>query len=641
MARRLRSLRRKKPASSAAKRASRSQGAGNQPKDSVLIERHGVIGNMQSAALVSTGADIDFYCLPDFDSPSVFAGLLDSKRGGHFSIEPVKGNWRTKQQYLPDTNILVTRFLSDDGIAEITDLMPVGDETVKEPNRILRNVRVIKGEIKFRMHCAPRFNYARTPHSTRIEKSEAVFRCPARKETMTLYATVKLQTKGKDAVAEFTLSGGETATFTFGSAEKRDERQAGKVDQTGFDDLLRVTSLFWKSWVSQSNYQGRWRETVNRSALILKLLSSREHGALIAAATFGLPERPGGARNWDYRYSWLRDASFTLYAFMRIGFTSESRKFGRWMRERITHGLKENRPEGPLKPMYRIHDPGDIKEEELNHLSGYQNSRPVRIGNAAQSQLQLDVYGELLDAIYLVSKYSTGLSNDGWKRVCAILEWLQGNWNRPDEGIWEVRNGPQHFLHSRLMCWVAFDRAIRLSQKRSLAAPLLQWLEARDAIHEDIFQNFWSEKLNSFTQFKNSQVLDASVLLMPLVRFVSPTDPRWLSTLEAIEANLSEGGLVYRYGTGIDGLDGSEGTFSACSFWLIECLARAGQIEKAERMFDNVLGYANHLGLYSEELSASGEQLGNFPQALTHLALISAAYFLNRKLDGNKNETWQ
>jgi GH15 family glucan-1,4-alpha-glucosidase len=607
----------------------------------VLIEHHGVIGNMRSAALVSTCANIDFYCLPEFDSPSVFASLLDKKRGGHFSIEPARGKWRTKQQYLPDTNILITRFLSDDGVAEITDFMPLASESEKRPNRIIRNVRVIKGEIKFQMRCAPRFNYGRTPHSARIEKATAVFRCPARKEAMTLHATVPLKIQGRDASAAFTLSLGETATFTFGSAQEHNERNTTRWDEAGLTSLLRETSQYWKTWISQSNYQGRWRETVNRSALILKLLSSQEFGALIAAPTFGLPERLGGARNWDYRYSWLRDASFTLYAFMRLGFTGESRKFGVWMRERISHGLKENRLEGPLRPMYRIHDAGDIKEEELTHFSGYQDSRPVRIGNAAQSQLQLDVYGELMDAVYLVSKYGTGLSNDGWKRICALLDWLGANWNRADEGIWEVRNGPQHFLHSRLMCWVAFDRAIRLSQKRSLVAPFVKWLETRDAIHEDIFQNFWSEKLNSFTQSKGSETLDASVLLMPLMRFISPTDPRWLSTLNAIESQLSEGGLVYRYGSGIDGLDGTEGTFAPCSFWLIECLARAGQLEKAELMFDNVLGYANHLGLYSEGLSGSGEQLGNFPQALTHLALISAATFLNRKLEGKKDETWQ
>lgn len=606
-----------------------------------LIEQHGVIGNMRSAALVSTEGDIDFYCFPNFDSPSVFAALLDPKKGGSFRIEPHSGKWRTKQLYLPDTNILVTRFLSEDGLAEITDFMPVMDGAAKRPNRILRNLRVIKGEIKFRLRCAPRFDYARSGHTASIEEREAVFREDAPgTQLLTLYATVPLRAEAGDAVADFTLACGEKATFTFGSAGEGDEREAGRVDEQRFDELLRATSQYWKNWIAQSNYQGRWREMVNRSALILKLLSSQEHGALIAAPTFGLPERLGGARNWDYRYSWLRDASFTLYAFMRLGITEESRNFGAWIRQRIAQGLKENHPGGPLKPMYRIHDAGDIPEEILEHLAGYQNSRPVRIGNAAQQQVQLDVYGELMDAVYLAAKYAGGLSNDGWKRIRGLLDWLGANWQRADEGIWEVRNGSRLFLHSRMMCWVAFDRAIRLAHKRSLAAPLDAWMKTRDAIHEDIFENYWSDKLKSFVQAQGSETLDASVLLMPLMRFISPTDPCWLSTMAAVEAQLSEGGLVYRYGSGIDGLDGDEGTFTACSFWLIECLARSGQVEKAELMFDNVLGYANHLGLFSEELSRSGEQLGNFPQALTHLALISAATALDRKLSGNKNETW-
>jgi GH15 family glucan-1,4-alpha-glucosidase len=571
----------------------------------------------------------------------VFAALLDPKKGGSFRIEPHGGKWRTKQLYLSATNILVTRFLSDDGLAEITDFMPVADGATKRPNRILRNLRVIKGEIKFRLRCAPRFDYARSGHTASIEETEAVFRSQTPgAEVLTLCATVPLRAEAGDAVAEFTLVRGEKATFSFGSAGEGDERQAGRVDEQRFDELLRETSQYWKNWIAQSNYQGRWREMVNRSALILKLLSSQEHGALIAAPTFGLPERLGGARNWDYRYSWLRDASFTLYAFMRLGFTDESRKFGAWVRERITQGLKENHPGGPLKPMYRIHDPGDIPEEILEHLAGYQNSRPVRIGNAAQQQVQLDIYGELMDAVYLAAKYAAGLSSDGWKRIRGLLDWLSANWERADEGIWEVRNGSHLFLHSRLMCWVAFDRAIRLAHKRSLVAPLDAWMKTRDAIHEDIFENYWSEKLKSFVQAKGSETLDASVLLMPLMRFISPTDPRWLSTMAAVEEQLSEGGLVYRYSSGIDGLDGDEGTFTACSFWLIECLARSGQVEKAELMFDNVLGYANHLGLYSEELSRSGEQLGNFPQALTHLALISAATALDRKLSGTKNEMW-
>jgi GH15 family glucan-1,4-alpha-glucosidase len=605
-----------------------------------LIEQHGVIGNMQSAALVSTEGAIDFYCFPDFDSPSVFAALLDTEKGGIFEIVPKIGAMRTKQLYLPDTNVLLTRFLSDEGVIEITDFMPITGGATKRPNQIVRNLRVIKGDIAIRLRCAPRFDYARSSHTVTADGDRFLFQPQTQGlQPMSLRATVPLAIDGADVTGDFTLGRNQTATFIFGGVPEDEETDG--IDEHAFDAILSETSKYWRDWISQSRYKGRWREMVNRSALALKLLTSHEHGSLIAAATFGLPERLGGARNWDYRLSWLRDSSFTLYAFMRLGFTDEARKFGVWMRQRVTRGLQEVGPDGPLKPMYKVSDTSDFPEEVLEHLAGYRDSRPVRIGNAAQLQLQLDIYGELMDAIYLSAKYASGVSYDGWNRIKGLLAWLSDNWNRPDQGIWEVRNGQQHFLHSRLMCWVAFDRAIRLTEKRSLVAPLSAWTDTRDAIHEDIFNNFWSENLNSFVQSKGSEILDASVLLMPLMRFINATDPRWLSTMAAIEEHLSEGGIVARYADGVDGLDGHEGRFIPCSFWFIECLARSGQIEKAELLFDKMLGYANHLGLYSEELAGSGEQLGNFPQALTHLALISAACFLDRRLSGAKDEVWQ
>ena len=607
-----------------------------------LIEQHGVIGNMESSALVSTDGVIDFYCFPEFDSPSVFAALLDQEKGGYFQIEPLMDGIRTKQMYLSDTNILVTRFLSEEGVAEITDFMPVSDDSEKWPNIIVRNLRVIRGEIKFRMRCAPRFDYGLSGHTVNIENERAIFRPEkAGSGPMTLFSSLPFQIDEGDVVAEFTLKRSQAATFAFGDVPDPGKRMSDEdLDRDLFSELLNETSEYWHNWISKSWYQGRWREMVNRSALCLKLLTSHQYGSLIAAPTFGLPERIGGARNWDYRLCWLRDSSFTLYAFMRLGFTDEVRHFGAWMRERVASGLKQSGPDGPLKPMYRIHDSLDHPELVLDHFSGYRDSRPVRIGNAAQQQLQLDVYGELMDAIYLGAKYASGTSNDGWERVRGLLSWLESNWNRPDQGIWEVRNGRQEFLHSRLMCWVAFDRAIRLAQKRSLVAPLNAWYEIRDAIREDIFHNFWNDGLQSFVQAKGSDVLDASVLLMPLMRFISATDPRWLSTMAAIEEHLTEGGLVYRYASCTDGLDGDEGSFTPCSFWLIECFARSGQVAKAQLMFDRMLGFANHLGLFSEELGSNGEQLGNFPQALTHLSLISAACYLDRALSGRKNTTW-
>ena len=378
---------------------------------------------------------------------------------------------------------------------------------------------------------------------------------------------------------------------------------------------------------------------VNRSALALKLLCSQERGSLIAAATFGLPERIGGERNWDYRYTWLRDSAFSLYAFMRLGFTEEARSFTNWLRDR----LHDDAEHGPLQVMYRINGDQELDEVILENFKGYESSHPVRIGNGASNQLQLDIYGELMDAIYLSNKYGDGISHDDWQGVHRVLAWLSKNWKRPDEGIWEVRGGRRNFLHSRLMCWVAFDRAIRLGRKRSLAGTYVEWLTIRDEISDDIFANFWDDSQKSFVQYQGSNCLDASSLLMPLMRFISPVDPRWLSTMDAIEKTLTEDSLVYRYdtkGDPIDGLHGREGSFTACSFWFIECLARSNQLEKARLLFDKMLGYANHLGLYSEQLGSSGQHLGNFPQAFTHLALISAATYLDRALNGKSNALW-
>lgn len=607
------------------------------------IENYGVIGNMRSIALVCTNGSIDFLCFPNFDSPTVFAGLLDPERGGHFRISPELGDMRTRQLYLPDTNILLTRFLSDDGVVEVTDFMPVVED--KDRNRyghhILRMVRVIKGEVHFRMRCAPRFDYARSGHKAISEERSIRFvpessDCPS----MALHATFPMQIEGKDAIATFTLKAGETATVAFGEVNEEEKTGDVVLDPNNMKRHFDETAQFWRGWVARSHYKGRWREMVNRSALMLKLLCSAEHGSLIAAPTFGLPEHVGGERNWDYRYTWLRDSAFSLYAFIRLGFTEEARAFTHWIRDR----MHEDAQHGPLQTMYRPNGDQELPEIVLDSLCGYKNSRPVRIGNGAYKQLQLDIYGELMDSVYLSNKYGDGISHDGWQGIQRILEWLAKNWKRPDEGIWEVRGKRREFLHSRLMCWVAFDRAIRLAEKRSLAGPVVKWREIRSEIDDSIFADFWNEKLKSFVQYKGAEALDASVLLMPLVRFISPVDHRWLSTLDAIGRNLTEDTLVYRYDnaiTPVDGLRGQEGSFTACSFWYIECLARAHQTDKARLLFDKMLGYANHLGLYSEELGSGGEHLGNFPQAFTHLALISAATFLDRALDGNNKGPWR
>jgi GH15 family glucan-1,4-alpha-glucosidase len=567
----------------------------------------------------------------------VFAALLDDQKGGCFQIQPQLRKRRVRQLYLPDTNILLTRFLADEGVAELTDFMPIGADGV-QPNEIVRTVAVIRGEVHFQMQCQPRFDYARCGHAVKINIEErcAVFSpASAGCRPLALYSTVALRQQSADVTSEFSLRAGERATFVFGGARA----QGGQPEMESVEQRFHETARFWKGWIAKSKYRGRWREMVNRSALMLKLLISREHGSLIASPTFSLPEQIGGVRNWDYRFTWLRDAAFTLYALIRLGFVEEAEGFIGWLKGR----LSDDAERGPIQVMYGIDGRQKLDELTLDHLQGYEHSRPVRIGNAAYQQLQLDIYGEMMDSIYLANKYGDPISHADWQDVQRMLEWLGKNWQRSDEGIWEVRGGAREFLHSRLMCWVAFDRALRLAQKRSLSAPLDAWQHTRDAIRQDIFANFWDDELQTFVQSKGTKDLDASVLLMPLMRFISPVDPMWLSTMKAIEARLVEDTLVRRYEerTHVDGIPGGEGSFTACSFWYIECLARAGDLQKAQLLFEKLLGYANHLGLYSEQLGPSGQHLGNFPQAFTHLALISTATYLDRALSGKDDSVWR
>jgi GH15 family glucan-1,4-alpha-glucosidase len=600
------------------------------------IENYGVIGNMRSIALVGMHGSIDFLCYPEFDSPTVFAALLDEKQGGCFQIEPLLSNVRVRQLYLPDTNILLTRFLAEEGVAELTDFMPIESDP-EQPNELVRIVSVIRGNVRFKMLCQPRFNYATCTHRTELsDRCARFFPDDNQCLTMALYSTVDLSRQSQDVTSEFALESGKTATFVLGGV--RAQGEPPEMELVG--QRFQQTSRFWKSWIAKSKYKGRWREMVQRSALMLKLLISREHGSLIAAPTFSLPERIGGVRNWDYRFTWLRDATFTLYALIRLGFLDETNAFIGWLMGR----LSDDAERGPLQVMYGVDGRQKLDEVPLDHLSGYENSRPVRIGNAAFQQLQLDIYGEMMDSVYLANKYGQPISYSEWQNVQRILDWLAKNWQRADEGIWEVRGGAREFLHSRVMCWVAFDRALRLAQKRSLSGPLEVWQQTRDEIRDDIFTNFWNEQLQAFVQAKGTEDLDASALLMPMMRFISPVDPMWLSTMRALEERLIEDTLVRRYEvdrTHVDGLPGEEGSFTACSFWYVECLARAGELEKAQLLFEKLLGYANHLGLYSEELGSDGRHLGNFPQAFTHLALISAATYLDRALSGTGDTTWR
>jgi GH15 family glucan-1,4-alpha-glucosidase len=599
------------------------------------IENHGVIGNLSTAALIGIDSSIDFLCFPEFDSPTVFAALLDPERGGSFTIRPEMSGMQCKQMYAAESNVLITRFLSERATAEVTDFMPVTSSMQK--NELTRIVTVIHGKVCFQLICHPAFDYARSTHDVEKGCRRVVFR-PANEKccVMLLRGTVPLEASSGSAVCTFTLQKGESAVFTFGAVEQREQ---GEIDSDEVHCDLEATLGYWREWSGKSAYKGRWRDAVNRSALTLKMLTSRRHGSLVAALTFGIPESIGGSRNWDYRYVWLRDSAFILCAFLRLGYREEADAFRAWLKHRIDGSRHETRP---MQIMYGLDGHMDLREAGLDHFCGYMESKPVRIGNGAFGQLQLDIYGELMDAVYLYSKYAHAFPHDDWTEVKRILDWLGENWNQPDEGIWEVRGGHRHFLHSRLMCWVAFDRAIRLAHRRSLSAPFDEWCRHRDAIVEDIYANFWSEKLSAFVQEKDSEALDAATLLMPLMRFISPVDPKWLSTLKAIENLLAEDAFVYRYRNleTQDGLKGEEGSFTCCSFWFVECLARSNQVEKARLYFDKLLCHSNHVGLFSEQIGRDGHQLGNFPQALTHLALISAALCLDRTLSGTPAEPW-
>jgi len=590
------------------------------------IGDHGVIGDLRTCALIANDGTIDYFCWPNLDSPSVFTALLDSDESGLFSIAPEWTDARRQQLYLPDTNILQTRWLAKEGVAEITDYMPLCQQQDKQP-RIVRRVKMVRGEARFQLRCAPVHDYARANTQASLKAGLVEFSA-AGQPTMSLAGTQPLTVEGAAAVASFTLKDGEHAEFMFGCAED------DHLNNLETDYCFQETSDFWRNWSAKSNYHGRWQEMVNRSALVLKLLTSWQHGSIAAAATFGLPEELGGERNWDYRASWIRDASFSMYALMRLGYVSEAKDFTQWVGRCVENSHDE---EEKLQIMYRLDSGTELHELELLNLSGYAGSAPVRIGNDAWRQTQLDIYGELMDAIYLANKYGEAISHRGWENVCRMIDHVCENWNQPDAGIWEMRGEPQHFLHSRLMCWVALDRALRLGMKRSLSMPYERWDQIRAEIRADIWNNFWSDELGHFTATRHGDALDASMLLMPLVRFVGATDPEWLATLDAIKQNLVSDGLVRRYNveeTPADGLEGEEGAFVACSFWYVECLARAGRVDEAHFEFEKLLSYANPLGLYAEEFDARGYPLGNTPQALSHLALISAAFFLNRKLSG-------
>ena len=579
------------------------------------IENYGIIGDLHTTALVGMDGSIDWLCLPHHDSPSVFAAILDSAKGGRFKVSPMGGDVTTKQLYWPDTNVLVTRFFTPDGVGEITDYMPIGASGEgTTPDRPSRRGGARHDDLPDGVFPGLRLR----PQGARDQNRPRRGDLPHLRSQPWPDVVHPLKQRDNGTTAEFTLQEEQPTVFVLREIEAGEDCGVclSRMDE---EEIFMQTVEYWRRWLSKCTYTGRWREMVRRSALTLKLLTFEPTGAIVAAPTMGLPEGIGGERNWDYRYTWIRDAAFTIYGLLRIGFTEEAAGFITWLGSRC----QRSKPDGSLQLMYGIDGRQDLREETLDHLDGYRGSRPVRLGNDAYDQLQLDIYGELMDAVYLYNKHGSPISYDLWTHLRALINWVCDNWQNEDEGIWETRGGPRNFVYSRLMCWVAMDRGLRLADKRSFPADHERWLGVRDGIYEEIMEKGWSQEREAFVQSYGGDTLDASSLIMPLVFFLSPSDPRMLKTLDAINRPPKDGGLVsnslvYRYDVqkSADGLMGEEGTFSLCTFWLVEALTRAGRLEESRLIFEHMLGYANHLGLYAEEIGHRGEALGQLPAGL-------------------------
>ncbi|KLU84154.1 glycosyl hydrolase [Magnaporthiopsis poae ATCC 64411] len=665
----------------------RSQAAGYLP-----IENYGIIGNMRTCALAGMDGSIDFMCWPDFDSPSVFCRLLDKDKGGHFSIAPPADvSCTTKQQYLPSSNILQTRYIHESGVVDLVDFFPrprqsavitkgpkqnAFREMTKVPDELkkwlVRRVECIRGHLALDIEVFPAFGYAKEPHITEIVEPAQGEQCKDLKsKTVTFHSKdLKLQLDvtldcgdntsastypvvrfkkvkrpgmlGEGVIACINIQEGQAASFVL--REDIPNHVTEHITTAVLDAQQHSTQSYWYNWISKSKYKGRWREVVSRSLMILKLLTYEPTGAIVAAPTFSIPEDIGGVRNWDYRFSWVRDSSFTIYILLRLGFKEEADAYMDFISERI---LKSRAPDGGLPIMFTIRGETEIPELELGHLDGYRGSKPVRIGNGAAFHHQFDIYGELMDAIYLNNKYGKPVTWDQWVSVRQLLDYVLTIMNEPDMSIWEVRNNKQNFVYSKVMLWVAFDRGLRLSEKRNLPCPnRAKWLEARDNLYEEIMEKGYNKEMKCFVQsYENNTILDSSILIAPLVFFIAPSDPRFLNTMDRIllppdKGGLTSTGLVYRYDTELsdDGVGGREGAFSMCTFWLVEAMTRAGVYEpkylvRAINLFENMLSFSNHLCMFSEEIARSGEQLGNTPQAFSHLALISAAFNLDRSTE--------
>ena len=601
------------------------------------ISEHGIIGDLQTAALITTDGSVDWFCLPRFDSPSVFGALLDDARGGHFRIHPSGTEYTTKQLYYPDTAVLVTRFFTQNGMGQVVDFMPPAGSTATDTHRLVRMMQCVRGRMTFEIDVAPRFDYGRHPHTAQVTEHGVVFAANGSSLTLHVVREPEDERKARIEVSDDDLHGsvelvaGEIRGVVLESGA---DVQPREMRQAEIRALFDETVGFWRSWVAQSTYSGRWREAIQRSAITLKLMTYAPTGGLVAAPTAALPEQIGGERNWDYRYTWIRDASFSVHALLHLGMADEADQFAHWLGDRVRERIGND--SGPLNIMYRIDGSSDLKEDTLDHWAGYRGSAPVRVGNGAAEQLQLDIYGEALDSLYAAERAGLPVSYQGWSALTGVLNWLADNWDQPEEGIWETRGGRQPFTYGRVMCWVAFDRGVRLALKHGRPAPVERWTTERDRIYQQVMEQGFHPTRQAFVQHYDTEVLDAALLRMPTVGFIDGRDPRWQSTLKAMDEELVTDSLVYRYNpeASPDGLRGSEGTFSLCTFAYVEALTRAGRLDDARTAFEKMLTYGNHVGLYSEEIALTGEQIGNFPQAFTHLALIDAAVTLDTALDG-------
>jgi len=588
------------------------------------LSDYGLIGDMRTAALVGLDGAIDWCCLPRFDSGSVFAAILDPERGGTWSIRPAV-DWTSTQRYLPRTNILETTFRTAGGVAILTDFMPVDEDgRPSSPHpEIHRQLRCTRGRVPMQITFMPRFEYgART---TRLDLlRNGLFATDRTDQVLTLSSSKPCDwiIEQSTATARFTVEKGDDRWLVL----RYDDDDIHPADRYESARKRDITAAFWARWAAGVRYSGPFRGMVKRSALVLKLLTHAETGAIIAAPTTSLPETIGGMRNWDYRFVWLRDAAFTLAALDAVGHRREADAFMRFLKKVCRH-----EGGGHLQIMYGIDGRRDLVERQLDHLAGYMGSRPVRVGNGAVGQLQLDVYGEVLETADIWRR-NFEMTEGTWRVLRGLVDWVSRNWQLPDSSIWEVRGEVRHYVFSKVMSWVAMDRGVRMAEELALDGNTAEWRVQRDALHAEILERGWSERHQSFTQAYDDDALDAATLAIPMVRFLPWNHPRVISTVQAVARELTsaDGELVYRYRHS-DGLEGEEGAFSICTFWLAQALTMIGERERAERVFRRMLRHANHVGLYSEEIDPqSGAFLGNFPQAFTHIALINCAAALAR-----------